>query len=291
MFPFKILDGAMGSELIKRGLVLHEHTWSADANINHPDLIEQIHREYVDAGADFITTNTFRTTPRAYAKTGLGNLNSEESVYKAKTALEKAVELARRAAISSTKIIGSIAPLEDCYKPNLFPGKDIAVSEFSLLGNWLIDAGVDLLVFETMNSLAETEAGLIALQDCNHPFWVSFILKNDNCLLSGDSLCDALSTLNKYNIDMVLLNCNPLLRTKNAVDIIVENWHRDWGIYPNLGKGEPELLGNITDYESKDKFLSVIEYALNAGASVVGACCGSSPEHIKEINTLHYNVV
>ena len=156
MFPFKILDGAMGSELIKRGLVLHEHTWSADANINHPDLIEQIHREYIDAGADFITTNTFRTTPRAYAKTGLGNLNSEESVYKAKTSLEKAVELAKRAAISSTRIIGSMAPLEDCYKPNLFPGKDIAVSEFSLLGNWLIDAGVDLLVFETMNSLAES---------------------------------------------------------------------------------------------------------------------------------------
>jgi homocysteine S-methyltransferase len=286
MSPFKILDGAMGSELIKRGLVLHENTWSADANINHPDLIQQIHRDYIVAGADFITTNTFRTTPRAYAKAGLSSQNSEESVHKAKTSLEKAVELAKGAAISSTKIIGSIAPLEDCYLPNLFPGKNIAVSEFSQLGKWLVEVGVDILILETMNSLAEAEAGLIALQDCNHPIWVSFVLKNDNCLLSGDSLCDVLSVLNNYNIDMVLLNCNPLLRTKKAVDIIVDNWHRDWGIYPNLGKGEPEWRGNITEYESKEIFLSVIKYALNAGASVVGACCGSSPDHIKEIKKL-----
>ena len=68
MTPFTILDGAMGTELIKRGLTLPKHIWSADANIHHPKLVQLIHKEYIDAGADYITTNTFRTTPRAYAK-------------------------------------------------------------------------------------------------------------------------------------------------------------------------------------------------------------------------------
>ena len=66
----KILDGAMGSELIRRGLELPEHIWSAAANLSHPELILEIHREYVEVGADYITANSFRTTPRAYSKGG-----------------------------------------------------------------------------------------------------------------------------------------------------------------------------------------------------------------------------
>ena len=88
---------------------------------------------------------------------------------------------------------------------------------------------------------------------------------------------------------MVLLNCNPLHRTKNAVDNIVDNWHGDWGIYPNLGRGEPSVDGCITEHESMEKYLSVVEYALNGGASIVGGCCGASPEHIAEIKKLKYN--
>ena len=72
MISFNILDGAMGSELIKRGFRLPDHIWSAEINRTNPDIVRQIHKEYIIAGADFITTNTFRTTPRAYRKTGIG---------------------------------------------------------------------------------------------------------------------------------------------------------------------------------------------------------------------------
>ena len=71
MSTFKILDGAMGSELIRWGMELPEHIWSAAANLTSPELVLDIHREYVDAGADYITANTFRTTSRAYEKTGI----------------------------------------------------------------------------------------------------------------------------------------------------------------------------------------------------------------------------
>ena len=70
MTDLKLLDGAMGSEFIRRGEILPPHTWSADVNLTNPDLLYGIHQEYVNAGVDYLTTNTFRTTPRAYQKTG-----------------------------------------------------------------------------------------------------------------------------------------------------------------------------------------------------------------------------
>ena len=286
MASYKILDGAMGSELIKNGLRLPNHIWSADANIQHPKLVQKIHRQYVDAGADYIITNTFRTSPRAYQKIGL---NRTKACQMAEKSLMQAVEHAKNAADADTKIIGSIAPLEDCYKPELFPGSDSALSEFSQLGYWMAETEVDILILETMNSMEETGAGLCALKDIDLPIWVSFVLKDENHLLSGDRLADALNMLNNFQIEMVLLNCSPLGRTKRAVDNIVDNWSNNWGIYPNLGRGEPSPDGCIAEYEPMEKYLSVVEYALNSGASVVGGCCGSSYEHIAEIKKLRYN--
>ena len=286
MADFKILDGAMGSELIRNGITLPNHVWSAEANIQHPDLVQNIHRKYIDVGADYIITNTFRTTSRAYQKTGI---NSKKASKAAKKSLSLAVDHAKNAADPSTKIIGSLAPLEDCYKPTLFPGRDTAISEFSQLGRWMAEARPDILLLETMNSMAETEAGLCALKDIDLPVWVSFVLKDENHLLSGDHLADVLNMLNSFQIKMVFLNCNPLGRTKRAVDNIVDNWSGSWGIYPNLGKSEPSPDGGITEHEPIVKYVSVIEYAIKNGASVIGACCGSSPKHIAEIKKLKYD--
>jgi len=286
MASYKIMDGAMGSELINRGLNLPNHIWSAEANTHHPKLVQKIHRQYVDAGSDYIITNTFRTTPRAYQKTGL---NKNKACQMAEKSLIQAVEHAKNAADPSTKIVGSIAPLEDCYRPELFPGRNAAISEFSQLGRWMAGAEIDIILLETMNSMEEIEAGLCALKNTNLPLWVSFVLKDESHLLSGDRLDDTLNMLNNFQIEMVLLNCNPLGRTKKAVDNIVDNWSDSWGIYPNLGIGEPSPDGCITKYEPMEKYLSVVEYALNSGASVVGGCCGSSPEHIAEIKKLKYD--
>ena len=71
-----IMDGAMGTELIRHGLELPLPLWSGDANLTHPGTIYQIHKENIDAGADILTTNTFRTTPRTYSKSGLSNIDS-----------------------------------------------------------------------------------------------------------------------------------------------------------------------------------------------------------------------
>ena len=283
MTSFKIMDGAMGSELIRKGLTLPEHIWSAEANIMSPDAVKKIHREYIDAGADYITTNTFRTTPRAYQKT---EIDDKKAVQIAKNSLLCAVELAKEAADNTIKVIGSIAPLEDCYTPEFFPGKNVAISEFIQLGKWLKVAKVDILLLETMNSLVETESALIGIETLDLPIWVSFVLKDADHLLSGDSICDTLEMIKYHSVDCIMLNCNSLDRTVTAVEKFVDNCHSDWGIYPNLGSGEPLTDGNITVHESMEKYLFLIQLALDLGASVVGACCGSSPRHIAEIKKL-----
>ena len=299
MSAFKILDGAMGSELIRRGMELPEHIWSAAANLTNPELVLEIHRKYVDAGADYITANTFRTTPRAFGKIdGLVTdsssqalprdveVNKKETVIKSRKSLFTAVELAKEVASNSVKVLGSIASLEDCYSPELFPGKNTAITEFRQLGGWLSDAGVDILLLETMNSIAEAEAGLIALQSFELPIWVSFVMKDDEHLLSGDLLLDALTLLQDHSINTVLLNCNPLQRTEKVMILLTENWTGKWGIYPNLGIGEPSPNGRITKYESMEKFTALMEKAIDLGASVVGACCGSTPEQISELSKI-----
>jgi len=291
MSAFKILDGAMGSELIRRGVELPEHIWSAAANLINPELVLEIHREYMDAGADYITANTFRTTPRAFGKldslvAGFVEVNKKDAVLNSRNSLFTAVELAKEAASNSVKVLGSIASLEDCYSPELFPGKDTTITEFRELGGWLSIVGVDILLLETMNSLAETEAGLIALQDFELPLWVSFVLKDDEHLLSGDLILDVIKLLQDYSVEMILLNCNPLRRTENALIHLANNWSGKWGIYPNLGIGEPSPNGKNTEYENMDKFISLMEKAIDMGASVVGACCGSSPQHIKSLCSL-----
>ena len=283
MSTFKILDGAMGSELIRRGMELPEHIWSAAANLTSPESVLEIHREYVDAGADYITANTFRTTPRAYIKKGVRNPEAESL---AKNSSNKAVELAKEAAGNSVKVLGSIAPLEDCYSSELFPGKDTAITEFRQLGEWLSVAGVNILLLETMNSLAETEAGLIALEEFDLSLWVSFVLKDDEHLLSRGLLIDALNLLQDYSVKTVLLNCNPLQRTENAMVCLSENWTGKWGLYPNMGIGEPSPDGKIAEYEPIEKFIALMQKAIEMGTSVVSACCGSTPEQISELSKL-----
>ena len=130
----KLLDGAIGSELIKKGEVLPNYIWSADSNIKNPELVYQIHQDYIQAGSEYITTNTFRTTPRAYKKTGLSDSDSIDMAHKS---LKIAVKMTKKAASDKAQVLGSIAPLEDCYKPELFQGENIAKQEFKQLGKWL----------------------------------------------------------------------------------------------------------------------------------------------------------
>ena len=256
MHKIELIDGAMGSEFIRTGITLPKHVWSANVNIEAEEIVYQIHRKYVKAGSQYLTTNTFRSTKRSYMKTGL---NIEDATLLAKNSLKNAVDIANRAS-GNCKVLGSIAPLEDCYKPEDFPGKDIAFKEFNEIGEWFSETQIDIFLVETMNNIIETETCLSAIEKYNIPIWVSFILKDDKHILSGESLIDAMNMINNHNIKCLLINCTPLHTTMGVLDTISENWHKRWGIYPNLGIGDLSPNGDIKTIHSNDNFIKLIHF-------------------------------
>jgi len=280
MGSIEIIDGAMGSEFIKRGLQLPPHIWSAQLNLEKSELVKALHEEYINAGANYITTNTFRTTPRAYKKLGLSN---KESEILANASLINAIKIAKEAAFGKVKVLGSIAPLEDCYTPELFPGTKYAQKEFSQIAKWFYEKNIDIFLLETMNSIDEAQCCLEVINKYNIPAWISFVLLDNNHILSGEKLEDAINMASSFNVDCFLINCNPLDKTKDALKVIANNWRKKWGIYPNLGIGEPSADGNIQKIYSDKEFIDLIKKALSLNASVIGGCCGSNPEHIKLI--------
>ena len=278
MNSISLLDGAMGTEFIRLGIDLPEHIWSAHMNLFNPDLVFNLHKSYINAGSSYITTNTFRATPRAYKKTGI---TLEKARELAKKSFKSAIKMAKKASCQKAKILGSIAPLEDCYYPEQFPGEKQAKYEFFEIGEWFNNAGIDIFLLETMNSIIETKICLESIHKYNIPIWVSFNLLNSNQIQSGEDLIKAIKFLQNYNVDCILLNCNSLERTKGALRVISENWSKKWGIYPNLGLGNPSPDGIIKDYDSTENFLITINMAIELGASMIGGCCGTNPNHIK----------
>ena len=274
----ELLDGAMGSEFIKRGISLPSHVWSAQLNLDAPEIIYKIHQEYIEAGSNYIISNTFRTTPRAYKKLGLSD---DESEILAKSSLKSAVIQAKKSIKDNVRVLGSIAPLEDCYKPELFPGINVAKIEFSKISQWLYDSKIDIFLLETMNSIDETIICLEVIKNYDIPIWVSFVLLDEKHILSGELLEDAIKKVEQFNVDVLLLNCNPINRTKITLKTLSEHWNKRWGIYPNLGIGEPSPDGIITNYYSDDDFLFLCKNAIDLGASILGGCCGTRPHHIK----------
>ena len=220
MNNIQFLDGAIGSELIMKGEILPPHIWSAKINLTNPKLLLNIYKEYVKAGSNYITTNTFRTTPRAYKKIGLTDIDAMQI---AKKSMQSAIKIAQKAAGNSVKTLASIAPLEDCYIPENFPGPDIAKKEFSLLVKWFEETEIDGYILETMNNILETKICLEAINSSVHPVWVSFNLLDSSHIQSGEKLEDAINMVSNFNIDCLLLNCNSLNRTYDALKILQKN--------------------------------------------------------------------
>ena len=274
----RLIDGAMGTELMRAGLDLPLPIWSGDVNLTHPDYVRRIHEAYLTAGADILTTNTFRATPRAYRNNGY---EEHEAIQRSHESLERAVELARQTAGADIIVAGSIAPLEDCYEPDLFPGIEFAQREFRELAIWLQDAGIDVILFETMGSWPEIKTALSATVDLQIPRWLSLILKNSNTLLDGTDLLNVLSDIKDYGIEMVLLNCSLCSVTADAVDLLLTNWKGAWGVYPNVGVAMPTKEGVIEEKLTINEFAKEINTYLTSGANVVGGCCGSNPDYIR----------
>lgn len=268
-----ILDGAVGTELNRRGFAIDDHPlWSVHA-LNHRkgrQLLQEIHRDYAEAGADIVTANTFRINPRLLDRYGMLGKGAELAV--------EAVSLARRAA-PGVFVAGSMSPLESCYTPSLVPDTDVLYAAHRLSAVWLAAAGVDLILIETMTTIRESVAALAAARELGLPAVVSFCCGPEGRLLGGESLEDAIQACEDRAI-AIAVNCVAVGDLGAALRILSQRAVVDKGFYANFGAldgmGHWEALAGLTP----DFYAAFAEGWRKRGIRWVGGCCGSTPEHI-----------
>jgi len=280
MNVIKILDGAMGTELVRAGVDLRLPIWSADCNINNRELVFKIHSEYINAGADIITTNTFRTTSYTYHKAGFSKKNA---FIKARDSFFYAVDIAFKAS-NGKKVAGSITTIDDCYLPNQFPGKRMSEKVYQELMIWFKKTDINFILFETMGNMDEILIALKQAKIFHFKIWLSIIVRNSKYLLDGTNLVDFFNKIKEYDISCLLINCNGMENTLAFIKNINRYWDGIWGCYPNLGK--KELMNDYFKIIDEKLFCENIKKLLFKNPNIIGACCGSTPHHIKLINKI-----
>ena len=274
----QILDGAMGTELQNRGISITLPLWSANANIEHPQIVMDIHADYIQAGCDIITTNTFRSTFYTYRKADFGSLKSKEL---SRLSLYKAVECANKVAINSTVVAGSLTTIDDCYTPNSYPGRSVAENTYGQSIEWLLDAGIDILLFETMGNVEEILCGLDMAIGCKVPIWLSLIMKDETHILDNTPIQKVFELIEPYQIECLMMNCNQIHTTFNSIQFLSNNWDSKWGTYPNLATRDfDNEYFTIID---KSDFKNFISKLCDYKPDIIGLCCGSTPDNIDEL--------
>jgi len=274
-----LADGAMGTLLLARGI---EPKALMEQNLTHPDLIRQIHLDYIRAGAQLIETNTFLANRLRLAEYGL---ESElEAINRA------AVRIAREAVRMSGEevfVAGSVGPLGALVKPygnlTLADLSAAYVEQISVL----VDEGVDVIIIETHPSLLEALEAVRAAKTVSPttPIIAQMTFLEDGRSKFGDDLRRSLEALAAADADVVGVNCSGPQMTYDIIYEFLTTTDLPVSIMPNAGL--PQFIGGRTIYLSSPDYLR--EYArrfVEAGANILGGCCGTTPEHIRAMSTV-----
>jgi S-methylmethionine-dependent homocysteine/selenocysteine methylase len=278
--PPLLLDGATGTELERRGAPSQLPLWSAGALSSDPELVGRIHADYAAAGAELLTANTFRTQRRTLERSGLGDRAAELTA--------RAVELARNAARGAdhpVAVLGSAAPLEDCFRPDLVPHAGELEREHREHAAHLAAGGVDAILVETMNTIREARAAVRAARATGLPVLASFVCWDGPRLLSGEPLGSALEALAPERPRAVLVNCLPPSSVAACLPVL-RSVGLPFGVYANLGAPADAPGHGRSQDCTPGEFAEHAGTWLDAGAALVGGCCGTTPDHIRSVAQL-----
>lgn len=267
-------DGGMGSLLQARGLKPGElpGIW----NITHPEDLVEIHRAYLEAGADIVTTNTF----------GVDGLKYGESMgYSVEEVVRAAVRNGREAIRQSKKeacIALDIGPTGKLLKPLGDLDFEEAVRLFGQVAAIGAKEGADLVLIETMSDSYEAKAAVLgAKENCDLPVFVTVTFDEKGKLLTGGSPASVIAMLEGLGVDALGVNCGlGPVQMKEILKEVLELSSVPVIVNPNAGLPRSENGQTVYDIDS-DTFASLMAEIVRMGARVVGGCCGTTPEHIR----------
>ena len=289
-------DGAMGTELRRRGVKVPSHVnsiWSALALKEATSVIEEIHIDYIEAGSDYITTNNYAVTRPILSRDNLDNELESLTI--------KSIEIAK-AALSKTKreelkILGSLPPLETSYRADLILKEKEMNKQYSEIAN-ILKGKVDIIICETMASALEAKCALKAALETDMPVWVSWTLHGDvrNTLPSGETVNQAFTELNGLEPDAYLVNCCAANLVTPSIKALKELTDIPIGGYANAENVALDTENSNLKFAAERHWDSAIEINEKAyleeaklwikeGASIVGGCCRTNPSYIKELSS------
>lgn len=269
-----IFDGAMGTMLQKKGLKLGENP--EILNLNEPSIIEEIHREYIDSGANLITTNTFGANE---LKLKLCNLEVEEVI-------DAAVEIAKKAkGNSNTYIALDIGPIGELLEPMGTLSFDRAYEIFKRQVVQGVQSGVDVILLETMTDLYELKAAVLAVKENSElPVFCTMTFEENLRTFTGCSPEAMVLVLEGLGVDALGVNCSlGPKQLKPIIEEICSLAHIPVMVQPNAGL--PTLsTGNETKYDvTKEEFADTLCSFIDSGVRIIGGCCGTTPDYIREL--------
>jgi S-methylmethionine-dependent homocysteine/selenocysteine methylase len=268
-----LLDGPLGTQLEARGVPTPLPLWSAAAVKDAPDVVRAVHADYAAAGADVHTAATFRTTARALAQAGC-DLAWE-------VLAQRAVSLCREGAGADGKVAGCIAPLEDCWHPERTPDAATLASEHGDLARCLADSGADLLLVETMPSIDEMAAATRAAVATGLPVWTAITLGPTGDFFTSDEVRQAAAVAAAEGAEAFLLNCTPADAISPLLDALA-----DWTERPLLLGAYGNALFEGHDAWTPDDYAREVTRWIDAGATLVGGCCGTGLAHLEALRRL-----
>jgi len=273
-----LLDAALGTELSRRGAPSAPPLWSARAVLERPDLVLAVHRENVEAGADVLTAATFRTQPRLLGAA-------------ARDATRRAVALAREASAMRPGILvaGSVAPVEDCWRPDLVPADAELARLHALHAEALAGSGVDLLLLETFGTAREWLAAARAAAETGLPVVACATTRADGALLTGEPLAAAARALLDLPVPPAALgvSCVPARRLGGSLALLAAAAPGlPLAAYGNTGLPLDESAGLFAEPIPPEEYAEKARGWVALGARLVGGCCGTRAAHVAALAAL-----
>lgn len=293
--PIKIIDGAVGTELQRRGVPMSSACWSADAHMTHPDILLAIHRDYLAAGATVISTNTFLAGRHVLQADGIDEFEQIN---------RSAVDLAKAAREESARegilIAGSLSTLPPLNQANDLPRGRRIERNFQDQANLLASAGVDVLLVEMLLDSESAVAMLSACLETGLPVWAGLSAIRDastNALmtfrqpgkladLEHESFESLLEAVCECPVDAIGVMHTELDLMVPALHAVRERWQGPLLAYAKIGAADQQDW-NFDRAESPENYARrALQWIEKFHASVIGGCCGTQPEHLQALRAL-----
>ena len=288
-----IVDGALATELERRGCDLKDELWSAKVLLEQPEIIRAVHLDYFNAGADIAITASYQASVQGFAKRGL---NKDEAVALMKKSVSIA-QSARNEFLANHKesfqplIAASIGP----YGAYLADGSEYR-GDYKLTKQELIDfhrprvealtgSGADLLACETIPCLIEAQALIELLKEFPNAYaWFTFSAKDDKHISNGERIADCAEWLDQFpQVAAIGINCTALPYIPSLIREIKNKTDKPIIVYPNSGETYDPVTKSWYGETSCDAYGEQSKNWFENGATLIGGCCRTTPDHIKEI--------